>query len=328
MKAAVFLFSAVLLAGAARVPVGATHVRDTQVFPPVQQLNLYRIDLDATGRARGPLRVLRRAAASPIVSPDGQRVAFVDTSGGRNATVTQTVGANGESLQQAVGPPMGAAAMIGWRSPQVVLALGEKMPEMRALDVKTGAQTSVPMESDQLVPPPLGVYSPLRDEWVYLVGPNKPGGQILARNLATGLVRKIAADDYLWSVAVSSDGRTVAYSRRTAAGTAPCEIRIVGRAEPLLTTKPVCGEEKELLLYGLSPSGRLLVFHDFSEDVKLRMMNVETRQSWPLSDAPGQPVWGITDGDGFGGTASFAPDGAFVVVFGRDQSKLSGTVSR
>jgi Tol biopolymer transport system component len=283
------------------------------------ETNIYRVNLDPrTGRRVGAPRRLAQAAAYqelPIVSPDGQRIAFLssDRKGQGIATIASNGGGERRVLTQFPNAP--EATPVAWRSPDAMLiresdATGNRFA---ALHISTGARETLPQAevSGAFFRP---TYVPLRQEVLYASSrtSNVKGTVLTARSLVTGQERVVATIDYLAGLAVSADGRHIAYSCRTAAPgpTVGGEMRLMtidGVPEKTVLTTA----RGTALLGSWSPDGKFLLY--FDENDVPRVMNVGTTESWLLLDADDQTDWSNDDG-------TWSPDASFIV--------LSGTATR
>ena len=281
--------------------------------------DIYRLDVDpATGRATGePVRLTQDAADNllPAISPDSRRVAYWYRNGTRmGMAVMDSSGANERPLLD-----QGLVTGIQWRSPEEFLYLRQAQKEgetlaIHSINVTTGATKQVVGIS--------GVYwryVPNRNEILHAypgAGGPRAGAPLKATSIADGKERIIATIDYLAPhFAVSQDGKRVAYTA-WGTGNTPAEalrqlavIPIEGGPETVLIRNPA----KSVVPLAWSPDGRFLVY--FLQAEGTRIMNVQTKESWPLLAAQ------------TGGAApmlqrsSWSPDGTFIVFEKRGESK-------
>lgn len=276
--------------------------------------NIYRINMDRTGRPTGPAGRLTQDsmyASSPVVSPDSNRVAYRFTSGQKQGIAVMSADGAGERpVLEVVGPEH-----LEWLSAEEVLfnkpqSTGGPMT-VTVLNVNTGATRPFADVTD-----PFGwQYVPSRSELVYVQGDlNGPSRTIRARSLKDGAERTIITVDQMlnfrYTFRVSPDGQRIAYGRWIGEGSSRrAEMRLVsidGRDDRVLTTSPWTQARPSGFPYSWSPDGRLLLY-DAAPGV-VTVMDVQTGATWPIAEA--------TDGDGHEWAgAQWAPDGGFIVLF-------------
>jgi hypothetical protein len=168
-------------------------------------------------------------------------------------------------------------------------------------------------------------YVPARREILHY-GPEggqaKAGITLKAWSVTEGRDRVVAQIDYLWGVgALTPDGRRLAYvTGRPVPGSNErvYELALMstdGKAEGGL----VAAQPLELNARAFSPDGRYLLY--FHEGTGLKVMNVATRESWPLFPNPEEQAWSERSGE-----ASWAPDGTFIIV-GRSEPSTRGRLA-
>jgi hypothetical protein len=258
--------------------------------------NLYRVDMspitviradryDSCFAARPFLTYLREVTRSrtPICSNDNLGILDPSTSVERQFPPT---------------PMIPAGVVLGWRSPTVVvLSDGGHQGVISTFDIKAGSHAKVLESKDA------GGYLAVRDEVLEATAENQSSRSVLkARALRTGATRTITTIDRMGSeYRASVDGRLVAYSRFS--GTrGDAVIGMDGTGDRLLLS----GKRNDPLAW--SPNGKWLLYLDWGGD-NMRVLDMATSQSWPLSEALDRPGWDYQE-------ASWAPDGSFIVVAG------------
>jgi Tol biopolymer transport system component len=273
--------------------------------------HMYRIDMDAkSGRNTGPLQQLTRDASyheSPMISPDNRVIAFTwwksETATGIGVMDARS---GGQVLfEPAVAPPL----PIGWRSPdELLLYDGRSEPHgFAALNINTKTLLPLrPLDVDRKV---FG-FVPQRQEVLYTTEPSNAKGAVLkALSLTDGKERVVATIDDLLTFRVSQDGRHIAYVRWKAGRQSPGETRVMtidGKPESLFVSEPMVGSWSGVAAW--SPDSRFLLYFDANDAP--RVMNVATRESWPLVEGDDQPDWSSYD------EASWSSDGSFIVLPG------------
>jgi len=281
--------------------------------------DIYRVDVDpATARAIGePVRLTQDAAQNwlPSVSPDNRRIAYWYSNGARmGIAVMDRSGANERPLLE-----QGMVLGLHWQTPEELLFLrqGQKEGErlaIHSLNVNTGAHRPVV--------PVTGIYwrlVPGRDEILHAypgAGGPRAGAQLKATSIGDGKERVVATIDYLAPhYAVSQDGRRIAYSTYHA-GKAPAEnvcrlavIPVDGGPESVL----IPDQAKGAVPLAWSPNGRFLLY--FQEGDGTRVLNIQTRESWPLLAASAAAERPMLQ------RASWSPDGTFIAFEKQGEGK-------
>ena len=271
------------------------------------EANIYRVDMDPkSGRAVDtPLRLTQDADAnsSPSISPDGKRIAYWYAHAFKTGlALMDSTGTNERPLfEQFLN-----VAPLYWRSLEDIMFLNTKPSEG-----KKHAVYSLNVNSGGLAPvaEPEGLYwhyIPARNEILHVVGDiPKPATVLKAVSLADGKQRVVATIDNLGDMAISSDGKRIAYmvERR---GQSPTqfeyELGLMSiNGEPLGAL--LSGQPEYISLNAWSPDGKYLLYT--LGKAGPRVMNVETRESWPLHKETSDGNWG-------GG--SWSPDGSFVLL--------------
>lgn len=274
-----------------------------------EERNVYRVDVDPrTGRATDSPRRLTQDAPqnfSPSISSDGARIAYLYRNGAkRGIAVMDASGQNERPLMDYV-----YRLPLYWQSPDEILlhdvaGTAAAAGNIVALDIRTGATEPIGRIA--------GAYwwtVPARREilHVYPSGAGYlPGAELKAFSLPDAKDRVVAKIDFLAPrLAVSPDGKRIAYTvAPSRAGGPPatgCELALMTpdgvREKVLIPSSQPCHTAA-----AWSPDGRFLLLDTPQGPT---VMNVETRDSWPLhADAAG-PSWE-------GGT--WAPDGSFVTL--------------
>lgn len=271
------------------------------------EANIYRVDVDPkSGRAVDtPLRLTQDAAAntSPSISPDGKRIAYwYEHRGKAGLAVMDSGGLNERPLFE----QFSYVGLLYWRSPEDIMFLNTKPGEGKkravySLNVNSGALAPV-AESETLY-------------WHYVPGRNEilqVAKVLKALSLADGKQRVVATVDNLSDLAVSPDGKRIAYvaERRGQSATGFIyEMALMSiNGEPLGTLLPV--QQESIIPNAWSPEGKCLLYT--LGKAGPRVMNVETRESWPLHKE-------TSDGNWQGG--SWSPDGTFILVVKRMQTE-------
>jgi Tol biopolymer transport system component len=279
--------------------------------------NIYRVDVDPkSGRAvEAPVRLTQDAASNtgPSISPDGKRIAYWYLHRGKSGlAVMDSSGANERLLfEQALW-----AQAPYWRSPEQIMFLNTKPGEGKkrgvySLNVNSGGLEPV-AETEGLY----WHYVPGRNEILQVVGDfPKPATVLKALSLADGKQRVVATVDGLdGSLAISPDGKRIAYmaARRGQSSTGLIyEMALMSiNGEPL--GRLLSDQQEWLEPDAWSPDGKYLLY---TPETGPRVMNVETRESWPLHKeiAPGA-------GSDWGGS-SWSPDGTFILLGKRTQTE-------
>jgi Tol biopolymer transport system component len=279
------------------------------------QTNLYKVEVDAAGRsASGPVRLTESAPwnASPFVSPDGKRIAYLSRAvdGKRSLSVMESNGSSERNIRDA-----NLGTLLGWRSRTEVL-LGEgrlvQTPQrhfestLRTLDVGTGAVTEI-----GVIPCTRIQYSPSTDTAFC----TDSAATELSRYALTRLtLQKLPLPPGWFDYTAAQNGRVIAYST-TDEG-------------PDGKKKPVPGEtrlrsldsneDRTLLSYPDSKNGSHMTY-EFSPDVRfllylnpsaeVRVVDTRSGESWPLlSNPPSNAAWAAEP--------SWSPDGRFIVIGG------------
>ena len=256
--------------------------------------NIYRVDVNpSTGRPSSPPQRLTQDSpdnAGPAPSPDGKRIVYRVRGRQHGIAIMDANGAN-ERLIASIPPDMllTVAAQIGWRSPdEVVLHAGRTTgkPSFSILNLQTGTR-------QQLAQPDLqgsGLrYVATTDEVLYGRldrGEWATGRETWARSLKTGADRLIGpgAPYTTWSE-ITEDLSRVFYSTADDnvgdGKPVPAELRVVnlktGDNNVLLSFADAKGTDS---VRPLAAYGNYLLYRD--ADKVHRIMDLESRQSWPL----------------------------------------------
>jgi dipeptidyl aminopeptidase/acylaminoacyl peptidase len=295
-----------------------------------QDRGLYRFDLDpATARVKGAPVSLNTDTSErtfPAVSPDGRQIASWSRDGVKTGiAISDRDGAGARLvLEHALRPsagvqPGGTGVPLVWRSPdEIVFYEWSPRPGetegFRILTISRGAVTPLPHGENQ----PFvwefsrGTYVPSRNALVFRTGGNVGRSEsIKVRILDAGSERTLTTATSLGPVAVSADGRSIAYSHFAytdpVRGMVPAEIRVVsfdGTSDRVLAT--ASGDirdssRRRFLVESWTPNGRHLLFRN--ESGQLRMMDVMSGTSTAFFDQAGT-VWN---------EGAWAPDGSFLV---------------
>lgn len=269
--------------------------------------NVYRVDLDPkTGRAVDvPRRLTQDAVFNrlPSISPDSTRVAYYAVSG----TKARIAVMDADGLVERPLVEQTAFMTLAWRSPGEILfrnfnAAGSTNAAIGALDVATGALTDV-AKVDGLY----WWYVPARREILHVYprgGGYIAGAELKAFSIPDGKDRLVAKIDFLGPrLAVSPDGRRIAYSVAPSGQAANgCELALLSIEGTRERTLMPLASRICPLAWSWSPDGRFLLLSVTSRG--LVVMNVETRESWPLHPDLG----------GQGDAANWSPDGSFVTL--------------
>jgi hypothetical protein len=157
------------------------------------------------------------------------------------------------------------------------------------------------------------IYVPARREilhWGPEGGQAKAGIVVKALSLSDGRERVVSQIDYLWGPgALTPDGRHLAYVTGRPVGGSNQRLfelalmSVEGKPEGTL----IAAQPGELYARAFSPDGRYLLY--FHEGTGLNVMNVATRESWPLFAGPEEQAWSERAGE-----VSWSPDGTFIIV--------------
>ncbi len=275
--------------------------------------NIYRINMDRSGRPVGPAGRLTQDSTysrSPSVSAESGRIAYRFQIGPKQGIAVMSADGAGERpVLELVGPDH-----LEWLSADEVLfnkpvATGGPSA-VTALNVNTGATRPFTDIADGFN----WQYVPSRDELVYVQGAlNAPSRTIRARSLKDGSERAIvtvaAMLDFRFTFRVSPDGQQIAYGRWTGSGEARrAEMHLItidGRDDRVLTTSPWVNGRPSGFPYAWSPDGRFLLYDAVPGVVTV--MEVRTGATWPIAEA--------TDGDAHEWSgAQWAPDGSYIVM--------------
>lgn len=287
---------------------------------PKGEKNIYRLDMDpATGRAiDAPRRMTQDTPnnSNPAVSPDGKHIAYFYQNGSRRGiAIMDENGLNERPLieEQSVLP-------LSWRSPEELLFYRMKPKpgensSIHSLDINTGLLARV-AEVEGLY----WFFVPGRNEILHIYpggGGPRQGETLKAFSLNDGRDRVVATIDFLGHmVSVSPDGQRIAYwiSR-------PVEGSNQRMYE--IATMSISGEFQETLIpaqaelivpMDWSPDGRFMLY---STQTGPRIMDVRTKESWPLHQEVASASWS---------RAAWSPNGRFIVITGstpREFGRLS-----
>jgi len=280
--------------------------------------NLYRVEMDPkTGRpVDRPLRLTQDAAENlmPAVSPDNRRVAYWAQNGSKGGlAVMNADGTNERPLVEQV-----LVLDASWRTPSEILYRRAKPGETGALPI---VSLNLETGGEQVVAQPEGVYwwySPDRREILHLyprAGGPQAGVPLKAWSLADGKDRVVAQIDYLDAqLALTPDGRRIAYMtyRPVEGATQPLATLGILSIDGVSETELIPAQTGYVAPMAWSPDGRYLLYT--SETGGALIMDVASRQSWPLCRDPGDAEFcKAVDASG-----SWSPDGTFVVVGHRE----------
>jgi Tol biopolymer transport system component len=274
------------------------------------EANIYRVEVDPkSGRAvDAPVRLTQDAAsnAGPSISPDGKRIAYWYAHRGKaGLAVMDSTGANERPLFEQV---LNVHPLY-WRSTEQIMFLntkppGEKKRAVYTVNVNSGGLEPV-AETEGLY----WHYVPGRNEILQVVGDfPKPATVLKALSLADGKQRVVATvDNMAGFMAISPDGKRIAYMaarRGQSANQLIYEMALMSiNGEPLGT---LLSDQKEWLNPNAwSPDGKYLLY---TPETGPRVMNVETRESWPLHAT----LIYRSDNNWEGG--SWSPDGTFILL--------------
>ena len=290
-----------------------------------EEENLYRVDVDPkSGRPVGVVHRLTQESPTnvlPKVSPDGQRIAYISRSAVRSGVAVMDANGAHERVLIDVPPtvPLGIQP-LGWRSGEEIL-LGEptpregRQPGIETLNIRTGELKGLlPLPTDFMrggsgVP---GLFSYISEtrEFFY---------QSAGKRLRSTSGIEVAGLSNDWTSAeFSPDGRFLIYATRHADEPGrdksfSVDLRfkpLSGGPERVLAqhmSDPTKGDG-EIVPKAVSGDGRFLLYSDFNRT--LRVMNVETAESWPLLDER-QGAVSFEDSN-----AHWSPDGSFIVLDG------------
>jgi Tol biopolymer transport system component len=277
--------------------------------------HLFRVDMDPeTGRATdAPRRLTQDAPMNwlPTLSPDGQHVAYLYKRAFKyGVAVMDSDGANERPLNEEA-----VVLRPAWRSSDEILFRRMKAADggpplaIVGLDIKTGAVEPCAQ--------PEGLFwwsVPARREILHMSpqgGGPAPGATLKAWLLTDRRDRVIAQIDYLYALlAMTPDGRRIAYTTsRPVAGTDQrvSELAVMtgeGKLEAVLLS----AQPQTAIPLAFSPDGRYLLYSQRGIDP--RVMNVASRESWPLYQGPGDSRFWQTSPP----AASWSPDGRFIII--------------
>lgn len=275
--------------------------------------NVYRVEMDSrSGRAvDSPQRLTQDARDNwnPAVSPDGKHIAYWYSSGSKvGIAVMDSDGANERPLYE-----QWAILPLHWRSAEELLFYNFKPKEgektvISALNINTGTAEAVGRVEGLY-----WTYVPNRKEILHLYpggGGPRPQAALKSLSLNDGKERVVVTIDNLWSVLVSPDEKRIAYTT-IGGGSAntPCELSLMS----------IIGEDRTVLIpsqqecmrpFSWSPDGKYLLYS--MGNTGPRILNVETRESWPLHADMSDTSWGA---------GSWSPDGRFIAISKRTNVK-------
>jgi len=275
--------------------------------------NVYRINVDKSGRATGPAGRLTQDSGytlKPFASPDSTRIAYSYNNGGKRGVAVMTADGAGEHpvSEGTLGP-------LGWLSVDEVLfrkpAESGRPIAVGAINIKTGGTRTVA----EFGATPVLDYQYVRsaNEIIYWQGAaNMPSPTLRARSMKDGSDRTLVTIDApsgFVGFRVSPDGRQIAYGRILPGDARRPEMRVMtidGRDDRLLLTSPSTGGWRSAgYPYDWSPDGRFLLYDEAPG--ALRVVDVGTGQSWAIAEAAdtNNQTWG---------NAQWAPDGSFIAI--------------
>jgi dipeptidyl aminopeptidase/acylaminoacyl peptidase len=178
------------------------------------------------------------------------------------------------------------------------------------INVRSGAVEDVrggAFPANLLPAVPRWSYARATDEIVYLA-PAATAGTLAfhARRVGDGAGRILATMNptggRVYSFLVSPDAQQIAYVLQREKGCTPCELGLL--VVPTGERTVVASPNNLQTVDAWSPDGRF-VLHG---PARPRVLDVASRQSWPLIEPPDQTTWN-EEGEG-----AWAPDGSFVVI--------------
>jgi len=281
--------------------------------------NIYRVDVDPlTGRAIDSPRRLTQDNPDnilPAVAPDGKHIAYMFRNGTRSGiAVMDESGLNERPLfEQSV------VLDLSWRSPEEILFyLGKPKPgersSIQSLNINTGVLERV-AEVEGLY----WRYVPGRNEILHLYpggGGPRQGAVLKAFSLKEGKDRIVTTIDYLGhKLIISPDSRRIAYfTGRPIQGSnkwmyALSLMSIQGEPEGNLIPE----QQEAAVPVSWSPDGKYILYMSTNGP---RILNVQTRESWPLHEELAKPNWR---------SGSWSPTGNFIVVddFARRSDRIA-----
>ena len=280
------------------------------------QENIYRVDMDPSGRANGrPRRLTQDAPVNqkPRPSLDGRQIAYTSRDGGTvGVALMDANGANERLVFRSPPALMPIGQNLGWRSASEVVLFptgGTDQRPVSLVNVSTGTTTPHGTVAGQGKD-----YMSALDEIVHW-GMGDAKASVVAMSVATGRERSSAKlpDDAVY-FALTPDGQSVIFTTERDGGPGKVpqgDFRIrafSGGEERVLMTFVDTDNAWNATPLSVSPNGRFLVYQDVKS--ALRIMDIETTKSWPLLlDPPAGVKFDWSD-------AEWAPDGSYLLLEG------------
>jgi Tol biopolymer transport system component len=275
--------------------------------------SVYRVDLDPSAH---PLSSPRRLSQEypenlrPTLSPDGGEVAYVARTSDKFGVALMTSDGKNERFVTSL-PPNQMPQQMAWQSAQALLSFQSPQASPAwLLNVTTGIRAAWTQPSWVGHGP---TFVAARNEvWYWGKTPSPTTSQIRARSLATDAEQTFEIPALAVEFRVSPDGRSVVYTTvddvdKPKAG--DMRLRQLDHgSERVLAKFDTDVENEDYTPLAISPDGASLVYQD--AQAKLRVMNLQTTESWPLlTNAPAGVNFSWAH-------VSWAPDRSFVIIDG------------